>query len=308
MGGLTKLLELRKILAGTDKPMSQIRDVGQAFTSRNPNTFFETFKRPAEDTESALAQYGVRFVPRSKGKMSALFDNNVYGVKQVNPETWNDDQEALFELSPSIRRLLNDSSFKNRLYEIEAGSSNAGSGVGSRMYPAIFDVASGGQELVNTPIQLTAINEMRRSANSADAMIRNPKLSNLILPMDQQLNVLRITPEEYMSFDHPEKVGALILASSLKALNRGDRFASDVPFLPDKLRGNAQEALRRFESLSPTSSRGAFAEAAMLPIRERGIGESTMRRMNIVDSILASRRHNPDLWNELGKRRGGRVV
>lgn len=294
---------LRALLAAAEKPLAQIRDVGQAFIERNPATFFERFREPAESMSDAAGKYGVEFSPVGPGKMAArdpASDTSFY-IKSLTPRRF---ESASRGDAPSLGRVIRDLGDSD-LYEIDALASLAGGGAGSKLYPAILDAMSGGMGRINLPTELTRINEMRRNLNSADALIRNPRLENTMLPIDQQLDMIRMTPEDYMLLSRPEKVGALSLAhaaKSMKTLDDIERFSPD--YVEAQAYGNA---LRRVGGLSSLSGRGEFADPALSILSERGIGPSTLKRMSIVDALLGGRKVNPDLWSGLGKAEGGLV-
>lgn len=294
---------LRALLAAAEKPLAQARDVGQAFVERSPRTFFEKFRDPAEGMSDAARKYGVEFSPIGPGEMAVRdpLSDTTYYASTLTPKGFRILSRGDAPGLGNVVRNLGDA----EMYQIDSLPGIAGTGAGGKIYPAIFDALSGGMGRVNVPVELTRINEMRRNVNSADALMRNPRLENTVLPIDQQLDSIRMTPEDYMLLSRADKIGALSLAHAAKALKTLD----DVErFSPQYLDAEAYAAaVRRAGGLSALSGRGEFADPALSILSEKGIGPSTLKRMSIVDALLGGRKINPDLWSGLGKRQGGLV-
>lgn len=297
------LRALRALLSATEKPVSQARDVGEAFLSRPSASFFERYREPAENIAEASERYGVEFVPAAPGKMVVRPRS---GLTEYYTEAFDpvDFRRRSYAEAPSLERVLRDLG-RGQVYEIDATASSTGGRVGSQLYPAILDAISGSLDVVNVPTGLTKVNEMRRNLNTAEALQRNPRLAETVLPIDAQLDVLRLTPEDYMTMGRPEKVGALTLAGAAKAMDAMDKLGAMSSDFMDA--AAVREALRRVEDLGPMSRRAAFEDPALFPLSRRGIGPSTLKKMSIADAVLSGRKINPDLWTGLGKKEGGLV-
>lgn len=294
---------LRALLAAAEKPWAAARDIGQAFVEKGPLSYFERFREPAENIDDAARKYGVEFTPIGPGEIAARLpaDDVSYYASSLTPKGF---QTLSRGDAPSLGRVIRDLGGAD-MYQIDALSSLAGGGSGGRLYPAILDALSGGMGRLNVPVELTRINEMRRNLNSADALIRNPKLADTMLPIDSQLDLIRMTPEDYMQMARPEKVGALTLAHAAKAMKMLDDIERLSPQYMDA--AAYQRALRQAEWLTPMSGRQQFADPGLSILSEKGIGPSTLKRLSIVDALLGGKKTNPDLWTGLGKAEGGSV-
>ena len=307
MAGLGALRRLLRLSGEGSIPVDEIREVGRQFAARPNEEYFQRYSSPAGSPAAAQEQYGVTIArPREGegGDIKFVRDETPFYVTGASPEQLK--REATKAGAPGIVRLLDEwlpTEARSRLYSIDSISGTVGRprGVGVHLYPAIFDVLSGGRGMYNVPTELTKVNERRRSMQMADALMRNPATENFILPHDTQIDTVGMSPMYYMQAPREEKIGALMLSQAMKNIEMLDALTYDA--MPRVAR-SAHEALRLPASASPS----AFNEiaGAMDPlVHARGLGAGALRRVALVDAILSGSRLHPDAWVGVAKREGG---
>lgn len=307
MAGLGALRRLLRLAKEGNVPVDEIREVGRQFAARDPEEYFQRYSSPAESVDAARRQYGVTVAPPEAGDradLRFLRDETPFLISGREPEFLK--RKALKNEGPGVARLLDEwlpASATNRLYEIDSISGITGHprGVGVHLYPAIFDVLSGGREMYNVPTALTKVNERRRSMQMADALMRNPKLENRLLPHDTQLDAVGMSPMYYMQAPREEKIGALALSHAMKNTELLDALVNDVS--PSVVM-SAHEALRLPASASPSAFNEIVGKMDPL-VHARGLGAGALRRAALVDAILSGSRLHPDAWTGVARKAGG---
>lgn len=302
-GALTRLLKAMRPLD------PEARAVGREFLGRAPGEYFERFTQPARTASEAMRQYGldmtvephrnaVAFTPQGQGGggHAAVLHNPASLLKLAEE----------YEDNPGIREYLRGLDPETALYEIDAMGTKPGSGIGQSTYPAIFDVMSGQKGLTNVPVELTAINQMRRSLNTADAMLRNPELTGRIVPHDEQLRRLgtAVTPSEFLSLPREEQIGAMQLSGALRGAHRLDQLRNRRDELERLMPAQARslEALDRLSVDTPPEEFQRFRREHGAPLAVYGLGDTTLRKMGLIDAALAGRDvTGSGLWRGLGK-------
>ena len=305
---------LTSLLRGAAPLDAEARAMGQMFAARSPEEYFQTFKRPTTSLAETARQYGVDVVPEpSLGRLSVLPSGRTSGGHAAmlnSPEEFL-RASKLFKGNQGVQEYLSRLDPQAQLYEIDAVGTAPGAGVGQVTYPAMFDLLSGQRGLTNVPLELTAINQMRRSLNTGDALMRNPALTSRILPHDTQLEALRgMTPSRFMELPREEQIGAMQLAGALRGAGRLDQLRTRR----GELLSRDPEAARSLEMLDqlgvdlPPEAFQQFREEYGSPLAKYGLGETTLRKMGLIDARLGGRDVSASpLWRNLGKRCGGRV-
>ena len=323
LSGLSQLLDdfvnSRKAV-----PKSVYRDVGQAIEQVEPESYFQKYTKSPIDQEGISRQYGLEF---ERGVPLSSIEQRFLGIEPDMSEKArerrysiaipDEDYERAVSINPLMPELMSTilkkaypdyydlvkSLPQHKLYNIDASELAVGSGVGSRIYPAIFDFMSGVKGETNVPTSLTDINELRRSMNMAAALKRNSVLSDKILAHPNQLNLSGLSPSEYMDLDRVEKIGALHTNAALKGLSNVEQL---MPF-----RSNDPDIDRVLTSLENIDWRDA-PNTFMPAMRPRaniflgqGLSPSSLRNMGIVDAIYGGKPLRHDAFKGLAKKNGG---
>lgn len=261
MAGLSALFKLLKATKGGHLPIDEVREVGRYFRTADPGAYFKTTKTPATDLLDAEDKYGVELSWDNLDGYKTLFANRPGDESSIFASLYTvDEARRLAQGDELVKQVLSRFKPDSMLFSIDAMGSAPNTGFGKQAYPALFDVL--GKDAVNISTGLTDINKMRRSFNTADALIRNPALYNKIIPEVEQLEMLRASPLWYLDqADKAEKLGSMILGGSLNAAER--------------------------------IGRDSF----------KGLGQATMRKLDIVDQILSG--ETPAPLSNLGLKTGG---
>lgn len=269
--------------------------------------YFAKAKTPATNAQEVKDKYGVIISPldeeefdgppaysaRLVGSIPYEFNGDLYYQNHFTDAFYKSKDILKRKRGPQAQLIdyINEAGLDPHAqwYGIDALASVSGEGMGSRTYPALYDIVSGVNGLYNYPFSgLTTINVPRRSLNMADSILRDPKLDMRLVPEPSQL-MHGLTIPEYMKLSTDEKVGSLIMGAARDALPHVSDYMYGMKN-PDEI----DEFIR------------AFKEAGQ-PLHEKGIGNRSLRKFSILENILngSEGEIHPDMFKGLGMRKGG---
>lgn len=186
-------------------PMDETRDIGRRFDAVPPEIYHNRAKYPARTREEAEEQYGLRIFD-DEGEI-VLQDKE--GPAFFSVTTGYRPREGAHYAETAQKNLL--SGADELINFVDALGSEQGTGFGKRAYGAIYDLVPG----LHATAGLTPINTVRRSMSMADAIHRNPRLANKLIPSETQLVDLNMSPTSYMlGADYNQKLGSLLLGGA----------------------------------------------------------------------------------------------
>lgn len=291
-GGLRALADA--ILKG-HKPRSEIADIGRQFREIPNEEYFRSATSGAPDIPSARRQYGVDInaepslraltVHSLEGSPDFAHTARVFGPEDVPGVDWGS------KLHPEDLRMIDAFGPDATFYKINADATVPGQGNASQTYPAIYDILSGRNGMVNLSHELSALNELRKPFTTADAIKRNPVLAGKIAPNYQTTSAAGFTPLEYLDMSPDEQTGAWLLSGArngVRNLDAYDEFIRKYGFDEDV--DAFRNAARHLEELSPSSPPEYFNaykhRFGKIMGENTGIGEGALRKLNLVDAIL----------------------
>lgn len=225
LGGLQKLIEAVK---QGYMPIDEITEVGRRFQAVPREEYFLKTPNPARSMDEATLQYGPEFEWNDTDLIARMPPRNPDEYPVEYEAMFNDARTSARDLTnlrligddPLLPNILREYRPDQSVYSLDATGSSPNTGVGKKMYPAYYDVL--GKDAINYSTGLTDINKTRRSFNMADSILRNPELSDRIIPSSSQLEDLGANALWYMGSATPEqRIGALLLGGSMKQLGRG---------------------------------------------------------------------------------------
>lgn len=321
-GALSSLRDLYDAIRGGYKPLSESEKIGKYIRELPTETYFKRAPTPAGDIGSARSIYDVRMEQLPSGRTLAV----PQGVDSFYGHTANSfpigdvfrgrTRQGMEPEDLDILKALSNANPKAKLYTIDASMSSAGMGGGTRTYPAIYDLLSGKEGQYNISTGLSPLNVLRKQMTTADAIKRNPELANRIIPSMQMTRNAGITPLQYAHMSPDQQTGMLMLSGARGGLENLDNFASATTKFSRDPKGDS-EFLRELGGflldVNPRSPRDTFDWYSELfgdrLGRATGIGEGTLRKMNIMDALLQGREGElpASVIQDLSYRRGGLV-
>lgn len=263
LGALYKLFE--NILQKGHVPVDEARDIGRRFRSVPPELYAQRAPRSARSPEEAAKMYQLQLEKYDDfGGTSDYVARDPYSESEIYSQPY--ERSRMTEMDRKLGKLLSDLDIGKEMpvWAIDAMVSSPGTGFGKRAYGALFDTVPGH----NISTGLTKVNEGRRNFNTADALLRNPGLSDLIIPTEAQIQGLGMSPLGYMrGADNDQKLGTMLL-------------------------GGAERTLRN----NPEMSLPAYAKDTR-----------SFKKMQIMDDLLRGESIPDDRFKFLGYKRGGKV-
>ena len=318
MGALRKWAKAMKgFQAGAPDGLGESQAVGEYFLRQNPEEYFRLAKGPGRDLQEIQQLYDVELsrlppVKMGNGQMSP----SMISAKPKGAD-WMDNHDAsIYDLAEYMKLhkgetdkvdldMLHYLPRDTPVYNIGSNNTFPGAGNGAQTYPALYDYLSGGKGLTNVTNMLTEINTIRKPMHTADAIMRNPRLSSLIIPSQAMIEGAGVTPLQYAAGDLPRQVGALQLSGMAKAR---DRLADLIAYPPDDPWPEEMVSwLSRMGPNTPVEEFEDYGRRFGKISGPYGIGANTLRRMNIVDAILSGRENElpPEMARGLGYKQGG---
>lgn len=277
---------------------------------RSPSAF-ERGPGAAESFEDLIHKYGVGYTPPNRDfrEMAAIYDvldpDTMFEVYRqpgrMMRDEFNDynlegmrnqaDREAMFNSKRNLG-LLNMLDMDKPYSKINSIGGRRGSGTGTRLYPAGFDVAAltGAPNLAD-PVGLTSQSQLRRNFLSVPALLRHQK-SGLIYPSSDQLKHTPETNLKRFGESSPERQVGEYLYNGV--LGVGDRLPNEPAFT---------DALGMLNSRAPLATFEALARHSRVP----EVGPRSLRWTAIVDDLLSGQAVNPKALRGIMYARGGVV-
>lgn len=317
-GGLTKLYELLRAVKQGYVPLDETQEIGQR-VRRIPNeTYFNKAKGPLHRVGDIERTYGVKFDPPNTYGMIALKEelgdpDALSRSPQIMKQTVRDlilDEGPYAE--PQDLELWRHLPQDDMSYVADLSNRDQGAGGANRLYPAIWEKLSNPLTsqvegpAYNLVDMLTGINKVRRAGHQADAIKRNPALTER-LPMGwAQTKILNTTPLDMWGLASPEEnLGGMMLSSGLHGLDRINRMEKTGALDPFHVMGvnqwDYEEPYFLLENLAKLHG-GALGPGA-------GVGLGGLRRLYLMESILNQdfNKIDPDLVRGIGYKQGGLV-
>lgn len=305
------------LMKGSAEAGTMIRDLGERYYNlAKTHPGFMKYDKPALGSKGIYDQYGVKV----SSKPRSIFDPSEglyleYGDDGMHPFTLNFKKGADLlpenvKFSPPLAAVTDP---RKEYGVVNSIMGAPGSGMGTKMYPAAFDIMNelGLKNMSDSTV--TNVNAWRKPfANTVPSMVRTD--SNLVIPHPKSLYYTKNTPAQYLDFDLPSQIGTNLSNGALGALDALDQTLfhyrrMEGPYLAS--RGMNMEDVQAGNKFSPSygelggldiqnSSFDDYANAADLLHRATGssssLGSSSLRRLGIIDSLLQGEKiQNPDL-------------
>lgn len=312
MGGLSALKQLLSATAKGAKPVAEAAEIGRYLRGVPKEEYFRNVQSAGSTVPELQKQFDVEFV-RGPNNQAFVYPTQTGGMSTAHsafgaPLSKFIKESENYNFDPSDFELLNYMDPNRPVYTIAAQNSLRGAGGAAQTYPALYNLLHG-KGMANISTGLSPINTVRKPFNTIDALLRNPELSESIIPSQQMLEYTGFTPLDYLKMNPDERLGAMALAGSghgIQKLDREERMLRRFGSGP--IDQEAFDFIRNLETSSPLSIYNEYRRLYGKPVgTEIGIGADALKKMNIVDAILGSRQNElpVGITKGLGYREGG---
>jgi len=310
---------------------------------------FQRGRSFADDATGLTEQFGTgKFITQTPNSMSEnLADHYNYRLLAERGEQGADSPQltgSVYTMDDLMREALRYDSIRQaddagllplggRFHSWDTTGLHHASGQGSKVYPAAFGyLRTQPSNHFNISEGLTGVNKLRRSYNQANALMRDPALSERVIVSPGQLLAGEVGTnlKGFHASTPAQQVGILQMAAAQGALNTlAETLARDQRYLADKttMEIPLKSEMRRrhvagmdiaaplfFDSrLARTEpAAGALARAyqASPTATSMGLGPRSLRRLGIVQDALDGRsfKELSDRFSGLEYRAGGVVA
>jgi hypothetical protein len=287
--------------ATTPQLIDQSKAVGTAFLRQgreNPKFFTTGKNTPVENIEEMMQRYGVRAAPRGETGID-FFDvdsGRRYSIDTKFGSEVLDEYETMGW--PGLENVLEYVDPSGKYFSIDSTTSEAGSGIGKKIYPAIWDAMFGsGEGYTRFTNSLTGANLVRGPLNELGAFVKHGENARL-LPNTQQYRYTNIQPRNIMMYGPEEQIGSRLLDFAARSqVHMPDDFKMISPKIARP--SDFEDLAARIRSLDPKDLGHSYNSV---------VGPRHLKARGALELLLEGKPVPEFYWDGMGGlRRGGLV-
>lgn len=225
MSKLGALSQLANLVRSNLNPEGA-RPVGEAMLklADEPDTFVAG-RAYAPDRAGLEKQFGVKFgnndySEKRGATIYGLTDSGEWGKPASRKELSWDEVLTSADMHEAVRPYAGSLSPRNRHFGIDTVGLDQGSGMGKRLYPALYgDILNEGGDARNLVQGLSGPNIARYLQNRSNALMRDPRAAKQLMVAPQVIAPTGLNPKEFMRLSREEQLGLMQQVGVLNLLN-----------------------------------------------------------------------------------------